>query len=450
MQATNSTEVLLQKRKHYHIYNGNISEENNERPFTFNVNMTTIESEDKFQDDLLLLSFPIEYFPHVKFILQHFNLNDNYDNFIKQCKDVIAVAENHQNESGGKMSFQSLFHNIPESICSVNDTAVVVLAINPTQDPIHSSSPVNYHIAGYIHANLFEFQPYKDSNKTEKGYYYNMLRISEREENGVKIYRRMKVFSLMFSILNSIGKQNNVDIAFACMGKENESIKRALHSNAQRFGQYYERIPFMAFSKVNRFYGSKKYNKQIVEITHDVEMLKKMYRKIDKKMSNYLFYNQLSEDQFISFIKKLTSYSKSSGVFMIPDSKGEILTATVAVNWGDFFMFQIQNPKGLFKAIRASGVMKKFLRFLMSVGEAQDYKKLIKGLSYKFHKEHNVGVTFLASYDGDPYFKVSKSIIDDKYIFFTICRNEKTLKAYKEQAIDEHGILRMFIDHPII
>ncbi len=220
----------LRRRTYYHVYNGR-EEGTGTTGFTFDVTTTEIESEDTFKDELILLSFPIEYLNNIDSILEHFNLENNADFFIEQCKDVIAVSENHQSESGGgKMSFQAFFHNIPESICSVNDTAIVVLAINPDANPKTEKSPVGYHIAGYIHANMFDFKPYPNSDLIEKGYYYNFLRISEREENGEKIYRRMKIFSLMFSILLSLTEQNDVKFAFACMGKENEIVKAALHS----------------------------------------------------------------------------------------------------------------------------------------------------------------------------------------------------------------------------
>ncbi len=440
----------LRKRRHYHVHNGRLERQNGHQEFKFDVTTTDIESEDIFEDDLLLLSFPIEYFSNIDSVLKQFNLKENSDFFIDQCKDVIAVSENHQSESGdGKMSFQAFFHNIPESVISVNDTAIVVLAINPETDPEIAASPVNYHIAGYIHANIFHFQPEPDSDNIEMGYYYNMLRISEKEVNGINIYRRKKVFSLMFSILHSLTEQNDVKFAYACMGKENESIKAALHSNSNRFKKHYERLPFTIFSKINMIYGSKKFSKQLVEITDNKEMLKKMYKMVHEKMSRYLFYPHLTEESFFNLIEKLKSYSKSSGVFMIPDENGEIASATIALNIGDFFMFKIKNPKGIFRLIQATGIMENFLRVLLSVGDAEPFQKLLKGLSYKYNKEHNVGVTFLPTYIGDPYYKVCKSLLDDEYMFFVICRDKQNLQNLKKLAADNQGNDRLFVDHPI-
>lgn len=449
LKKSNTESSVFKKRIHYHVHNGRFVE-NGTTEFKFDVSVNEIESEDVFEEDLLLLSFPIDYFNNIDSVLKHFKLKSNSENFIDQCKEVIAVSENHQNEKGGgKMSFQAFFHNIPDSICSVNDEAIVVLAINPDDDIKSANQPVDYHIAGYIHANVFHFKPDPKEDLVEMGYYYNMLRISEKEVNGVNIYRRKKVFSLMFSILHSLTEQNDVKFAFACMGKENESIKAALHVNSHRFKKHYERLPFTIYSKVNLVTGSKKYSEELVEITHNELMLKKMYEMVYKKMSSYLFFNHLTEESFLSLIKKLVGYSTSSGVYMIPDENGEIAAATIAMNIGDFFEFKIKNPKGIFRIIQATGVMKNFLRPLMAVGDPKPFEKLLKGLSYKYRKEYDVGVSFLPTFKGDPFIDVYKSIIDDQYMFFVICRDKERLQELKRLSADEFGNPRLFVDHPI-
>lgn len=251
-------EVFDKRRPYFHIKNGRT--ENG--LFKFDVNESLVASEDTFEEDLLLLSFPIAHMDHIAPILNHFDLNTSKENFLEQCREVIAVAENHQDEKGGgKMSFQSLFYNIPQSIQSVNYDAVIVLSIHVYGKQKEAK---DYRIVGYIHANEFEFAPYEDESRIEKGYYYNMLRVTEHLENGVKIYRRKKIFSLMFSILHHLVYQNGVNFCFACMGKENESIKEALHRNTLLHGEYYERLPFTMYSKINRLYGSKKEYEKLV------------------------------------------------------------------------------------------------------------------------------------------------------------------------------------------
>ncbi|MFC2176481.1 hypothetical protein ACFLR1_05895 [Bacteroidota bacterium] len=446
--TNNANDSVFKKRLHYHVHNGRF-EGVGANEFKFDVTETEIESEDKFDKDLVLLSLSIDYFDNIDSVLAHFNLKGSPEFFTEQCKDVIAVSENHQNDKGGgKMSFQIFCHNVPESIYSVHDTAIVVLAINPDGDVKTSTTPVGYHIAGYVHANTFHFKPNPKEEGVEMGYYYNLMRISEKEINGINIYRRKKVFSLMFSILHSLTEQNDVKFAFACMGKENESIKSALHINANRFKKHYERLPFTIFSKVNMFSGSKKNSTELVEITHDKDMLRQMYQMVHKKMSNYLFLPHITEEVFFNLIEKLVAYSKSSGVFMIPNKEGGIGAATIAMNYGDFFEFKIKNPKGIFRLVQATNIMQNFLRLLMAVGDEKIFKKLFKGLSYKYRKEHNVGVSFLPTFKGDPFYNQYKSILDDEYMYFIICRDKEWLQELKLRSQDEHGNTRLFVDHP--
>ncbi|MFT5920152.1 MAG: hypothetical protein ACI9FU_001969, partial [Granulosicoccus sp.] len=339
--------------------------------------------------------------------------------------------------------------NIPESVISVNPRALIVLAVNPDADPITSSEPVGYHVAGYIHANLFDFTPHEDKTNVETGFYYNILRVSDKKVEGRRVYRRMSVFSLMFAIMNDLVEIHGVNYGYACMGKENLSIKRALHRNATDNNRFYERLPFTVFSKINMIYGSKSQSKKLVDITNNEEKLKEMYEMVKARMGTYLFFHYVTWDEFKDMIVKMVEYSKTSGVYMIPKADGSIAAATIAMNWGEFFEFQIQNPKGIFKLIQKSRVMESFLRFLMGVGEPKEFSKLMKGLSYKYHKEHGVGVTFLPTFKGDPYYKISKSLLSDEYMNFVICRDLKELDKFKKQSAGADGNTRMFLDVPI-
>ena len=447
--ATLSTTAVAEdgKRLHYSIRNGKTDAS---EKFTFEVSTSQLSTSAKFKDDLLLFSFPIEFLSNISDVLKYFNLKSDFDYFMDECKETIAVAENHQNEKGGgKMSFQSFFHNIPESVISVNPRALIVLAVNPDSDPTKSAEPVGYHVAGYIHANLFDFTPHKDKTNVETGFYYNILRVSDRKIEGKRVYRRMSVFSLMFAIMNDLVEVHGVNFAYACMGKENLSIKRALHRNASEHGRYYERLPFTVFSKINMIYGSKSQANKLVDITNNEEKLKEMYEMVKARMGTYLFFHYTTWDEFRDIIKRMVAYSKTSGVYMIPNADGSIAAATIAMNWGEFFEFQIQNPKGIFKLVQKSRVMENFLRFLMGVGKPKDFEKLMKGLSYKYHKEHKVGVTFLPTFKGDPYYKISKSLLSDEYMNFVICRDSDELAKFKKQSAGPDGNPRMFLDVPI-
>ncbi len=437
-------DVFDKRRPYFHINKGRTEA----GIFKFEVNESLVASEDTFEEDLLLLSFPIAYMDHIAPILHHFKLKTNQDYFLEQCREVIAVAENHQNEKGaGKMSFQSLFYNIPQSIQSVNYDAIIVLAIHVFGK---GEEERDYRIVGYIHANEFDFAPYEDPTIIEKGYYYNMLRVTEHSEGGVKIYRRKKIFSLMFSILHHLVYQNGVNFCFACMGKENESIKEALHRNTILHGEYYERLPFTMYSKVNLLYGSKKEYDKLVDITHDEPRLRAYYAKMHAKMHRYLFYNHLNFESFQKLMHSMKAYSPSSGVYAHLDASGNIITASGAMNWGEFLTFQIVNPKGIFKLIQATGIMKHFFKPSMGIGKPEDYKKLLKGLCYKYREESGVGVTVISTSDGDEYKSVYKSLLDDKYAYFIICNDEKKLQQFKKRSESPDGHPMLFLDQPII
>jgi hypothetical protein len=435
-------DVFDKRRPYFHLSNGRTAE----GLFKFDVNESLVASEDSFEEDLLLISFPIAFMDNMGPVLHHFGLNTDQENFLEQCREVIAVAENHQSESGGgKMSFQSLFYNIPESIQSVNYDAVIVLSIHV----YGKEEEKDYRIVGYIHANEFDFAPYEDDTKIEKGYYYNMLRVTEHVENGVKIYRRKKIFSLMFSILHHLVYQNGVNFCFACMGKENKSIKDALHRNTLMHGEYYERLPFTMYSKINRLYGSKKQYKKLVDITYDEPRLRDYYEQMHAKMNKYLFYNHLEFDSFQKLILNMKDYSPSSGVYAHLDDNGDILTASGAMNWGEFLTFQIMNPKGIFILAQKSGIMKHFFKPSMGIGKPEHYKKLLKGLCYKYHKEAGVGVTVISTSDGDEYKNIYKSLLDDQYAYFIICNDEEKLQQFKKRS-EKNGHPMLFLDQPII
>ncbi len=444
-KAAQFADAFTKRRAYAHITNGRMED----GEFRFDIERSDVESEDLFEEEMVLLSFHISYMPHISSILKQFNLFTDKEFFITEAKDVIAVSENHQSETGGgKMSFQSWFHNIPESILAVNDRAEIVLAIHPEKSD-STGLGRKYTIAGYIHANNFDFQPYGD-NRIEKGYYYNILRVSEKLVNGVGIYRRKKIFSLMFSVLHHLGYKNNINFGFACMGKENQSIKEALHRCSTFHDEHYERLPFTVYSKVNRFYGSKSEFVKCVDITEDDTKLREYYKLMHEKHQKFLFYHLLNVDIFLSLVRKMTAYSKSSRVFATLNSDGTIAAACLAMNWGDWLKFEIKNPKGIFKLVQASGVMEKFFRPMLGVGEAKAFSKMLKGLCYHYREAHGVGVTFLTTYDGDPYKQVYKSILDDQYAYFIICNDKEKLQQFKQRSATAEGHPRLFLDQPII
>jgi hypothetical protein len=169
-----------------------------------------------------------------------------------------------------------------------------------------------------------------------------------------------------------------------------------------------------------------------------------------EKHQKFLFYHLLNVDIFLSLVRKMTAYSKSSRVFATLNSDGTIAAACLAMNWGDWLKFEIKNPKGIFKLVQASGVMEKFFRPMLGVGEAKAFSKMLKGLCFHYREAHGVGVTFLTTYDGDPYKQIYKSILDDQYAYFIICNDKEKLQQFKQRSATAEGHPRLFLDQPII
>ncbi|MCB0738959.1 MAG: hypothetical protein KDC92_15730, partial [Bacteroidetes bacterium] len=204
------------------------------------VNELEMNSPDEFDGEILIALLPLLALNETRDLLLEIGLSNDTEHFKNECKQVIAVAENHQSPKGGKMSFQSLFHNIPESILSVNNKGYAVVAFHKLSE--NSSNP-NYRIIGYAQAVSFDFK-HPNYSELQPGFYGNMLRVSEHLDNGVAIYRRKKIFSLMFAALLRLGENLGIDYAFACVGKENESIKQALDFNVKHTDYKHELFRF--------------------------------------------------------------------------------------------------------------------------------------------------------------------------------------------------------------
>lgn len=444
------------KRTYHYIFDEEVQQSQKDgagmvkHAYSFKYKTIDVESEDLLDEEVILLAFPIKYLNHIDSILRTFGLKDDVFNFYQQCMDVIAAPENHIDEKGkGKLSFQSFFNNVPFSLTSIGDSAIVLVGLHP-EPPRTDNKLREYHLVGYIHINRLTFMPDKSTGEIHNGYYYNLLRMSERSNNGVKVYRRKKLFTLFFTVMLDLTFVGKVNYAYATMGKENQKIKDALHACAVRYGIHYERQPFTVYSKINSIFGSKNYANQLIDITENQDRLKEYYKKVHTGFSDFLFYNMLTEAEFLAQIKKITSYSKSSRVYMLPDENGGMKACSFAIHWGDYFKFLILNPKGIFRLIAALKITEKVVFPVWGTGNPADYKNLLKGIGYIFKKNEGTQMTFLNSYEGDPYRSVKKSIIADDYIYFIITHNKEKLQAYKKLASDEAGNMRLYMDRQLL
>lgn len=414
--------------------------------YGFNFSSHEVESMDTFEDEVILVAYPVNAMQHVDSLLRHFGLNDNSYYFYQQVKDLIALPEKHQNEKGeGKIDFQTFFHNVPYSFMSINNKAIVLIGLHPLGEP-DDEGMRDYNLIGYIHANEFDFKP--QDGKSFPCYYYSMLRVADKKVKGENIYRRKKLFTMFFSVLNEICFINDVQYAYASMGRENVAINDALHKCATNAGIHYERLHYKIFGHINKLYGSSSQARSLVNISDNKALLRDYYARYKEQFGNALFFQPETEDEFFSWIDRITSYSRTSGVYAHMDGD-KIKAASFLVNWSDYFVMLILNPKGFFRLVETMKLIQNIIFPIMPVGEPDDVRKLYKGLASKFLKEERCQVTFMPSYPGDPYYKVRKGLLDDDFYYFVICRDKEALQHYKEVSKDAEGNVWPFIDMPM-
>lgn len=414
---------------------------------SFSYKVIDIDSFDIFEEPLEIIVTNINYLPEMGQILDALGYVPDTKYFFHQCRDIISVPEKHTNNKGqGNFNFQAYFHNFPNSVLSINKDALVVIVLHPQK--LNEQGKREYNVVGYIHVNLMDV--YLDNQRYD-AYYYNMLRVSERVENNKKIYRRKKIFTLMFSIMHSIvGVEENIAFTYGAMGKENQAINEALELNTKLYEKHYEKWAFTNNTQINKVFGSKDAFKKCVDISNDKEKLKEFYRILKEQKEHYTFYHLKTEEDFLDTLERIFAYSKSSRVYMIPDEKGNIAAACFAINWGEYFAFQLENPQGFFKALAKLKLTDNILYPIMIVGNAEPVDTLLRGIASHYNKQYKCKVTNLNSYKGDPYAKTKKSLLSDEYLFLIICNDVEKLNAMKERSKGKDGNVKLFIDVPLL
>ncbi len=428
------------------------STEHFQQSFSFKIQTIDIESDDLFEEELLLVAFPISYLHHIPNILRQFDLQEDAYYFYHQCKELLAIPEKHTNDKGGgKLDFQSFFNDIPYSLCSINDTATVIIVLHPLNDVGKNKKARNYRLIGYIHAVELDFIPDKANGKSFSAYYFNMLRISNQVVNGKQIYRRKRIFSVFFNVFFKLSVQNGMHYSYASMGRENVAINTALARSAKENGAHHEFLPFKIYSKINWLYGSSSCARQLVDITNDPVQLDKMYELVKEKQGKQLFFHLYSKESFLELVKKVTAYSKNSRVYMVTDGNGQMKAATFAIHWGDYFSFKILNPKGILRLIAALKITEKILYPTLAVGEPKAFKTLLKGIAYHYHKNYGTHLTFMPTHPSDPLAKVKKSILSDEYNYFILTDQKEDLQRYKQLSADgKAGDGHLFVEQPLL
>jgi hypothetical protein len=414
----------------------------------YQMQKVTIDSEDLYDREIVTLAFHIGELAHADQLLKMVGLRSDTAYFYDQCRSVISVSESHINAKGeGKFAFRANFHNFPDSVIHINDRAILVVSLEP-KDEVSPDGLRDYWAVGYVHANIFDFRDAKGD--LQEGFYYNMLRVSERaNENGIKVYRRKKIFTMIFSVLHSLTEVYGMHFAYACMGKENQAIHDALVINSKKYDKHFETFPIRTNTKFNKLFGSGSAAAKLVDISRNKEKLKEMFKMLQDQKKDYVYHSVHSEDLFLKLIDNILKYSTTSKVYMIPDSNGNIASACIALNLGDYFALTLDNPQGFFKFLAGLKLTDRLLYPIHIVGEEKPAQELLKGIAYKYLKDHKVYLSIINSYGGDRYSKVKKGLLYDDYIFFIITDRLDQYHAIKEQSKLD-GVPRFFVDNPIM
>ncbi|MBK7147794.1 MAG: hypothetical protein IPH78_02990 [Bacteroidetes bacterium] len=432
----------MSKQRHYY----NITKRNAAGELEYTKRL--LECDDKFEQDLVMLAFPIGMMKDISSVLKNFKLRDDAKFFYSECREVVSVPEKHVNEKGeGKLTFMSYFHTFPDSVSHFFDDAIVVVVLHP-HGKFNEQGLQDYNMIGYIHANIIHF---KDADgQVREGYYYNVLRMSEATVDGEAIYRRKRIFTTVFSVLLDLTIINDIHFVYANMGRENQGILDALKMNSERTGKLYETYPMRNNTHINLIVGSRSSAAKLVDISNDTARLKEYYQKILALRENYVFNQLHSEEKFFNMVKRILSSSKTSKIFMLPDANGNMAAAGFFINWADYLHLKLQNPKGFFKVIDSLRITDNILYITLLVGDTKSVKSLIKGGAHYFRKNHGNQVTILNAHEGDPYFDIKKSVIYDPFVYFTIYDQPAMLERMKEKSKDEKGNVRIFIDTPML
>jgi hypothetical protein len=434
---------MSSKKRHYYYIEGKDPVDSSKLKFI----RRDIECDDAFDGDLVMLAFPIGLMREISSVLSQFNLRNDPDFFYSECKEVVSVPEKHVNEKGeGNLTFQSYFHTFPDSVQHFFEDAIVVVILHP-QEAVDASGNHDYNMIAYIHCNHIDF---KDAQgQLHNGYYYNVLRMSERTVNGKPIYRRKRIFTTMFSILLDMVTMNDIHFVYASMGRENQAINDALKMNSARHGKLFETFPMLNNSHANLLFASKGAAKKLVDISNNKEKLHEYYLMIKDTREKFVFNQLHTEEKFLNMLDRILKSSPSSRVYMIPDEKGNILSAGVFINWGDYLHVKLQNPSGILKVIDSLKITDKLLVPILLVGPVASVRTMVKGAASLYRKQ-KVHLTVLNGTPGDPYYDFKKGLISDPFVYFVIYDRPEMYEAMKNQSKDAAGNIRLFIDTPML
>lgn len=404
---------------------------------------------DRFRDDLELLVIPVRNLGRIHEILGELDLHASQEFFDRECREVISVPEKHVNEQTGKgqVTFKVHFKNLPRSLASINGRALVVLCLHPLPGRDEEGKR-NYRIAGYAHVNCFDYLD-RSADRILPAYYYNLLRISGYQEGGKAVYRQCGMFGTIFSIFDKLTGINGVNVGYANFGRDNRGMQRSMNTLSRLFGKGYRRFPVDSYIKVNRLYRSRRWGTKLVDISGDEERIREFHEKNLQLRNKFLLHQYPTYSSFMEMFNSVRAYSPTSRIYMLPGQDGEMLSAALAMNWGDYFELTLEKPRGFFRFIASLKLTDRILWPTNSVGGSNDVARLWKGLAYLYQTGHKVHLSLMMAQPGDPFASLKRSLLRDPFVYFTMYNRVGEYESLESACRLDDGSVPIFTETPL-
>ena len=143
------------------------------------------------------------------------------------------------------------------------------------------------------------------------------------------------------------------------------------------------------------------------------------------------------------------AYSPTSRIYMLPGHDGEMLSAALAMNWGDYFDLTLENPRGFFKFVASLNLTDRILWPTNSVGSSDDVARLWKGLAYLYETRHKVHLSLMMAQPGDPFAGLKRSLLRDPFVYFTMYNEVGDYEALESSCRLDDGSVPIFTETPL-
>ena len=151
----------------------------------------------------------------------------------------------------------------------------------------------------------------------------------------------------------------------------------------------------------------------------------------------------------MEMFNSVRAYSPTSRIYMLPGQDGEMLSAALAMNWGDYFELTLEKPRGFFRFIASLKLTDRILWPTNSVGGSNDVARLWKGLAHLYETKHRVHLSLMMAQPGDPYARLKRSLLRDPFVYFTMYNRVGEYESLESACRLDDGSVPIFTETPL-